>query len=185
MKTITREEAMSMFAMLGSMALGHLSEETLEAVMNNFNECRKVEDEMKKLNEELGNRLYAEVDSERKENCFKELGKIENLRNKPLASKEEVQKVIKDMEDIMKIVADNYADVYELYKKHNAVYHKLLSKEIEVDFHEIDSDEFIKGIVKGKKDAPIHEIRAAFAPMFKEEEKKDADFSELDDLLKD
>jgi hypothetical protein len=40
--------------------------------------------------------------------------------------------------------------------------------------------------VKGKKDAPVHEIEAVFAPLFKKEEEKEEkdDFSELDELLK-
>lgn len=182
-KTIRREEAMGVFNALGAMALGHLNEDTLEAVMSNFNECRKVEEEMKKLNEELSNRLYADVEKERKEAFFSELGKIESLRSRAFSTKEEAQKILKDMDDILTMLKTNYSDVYELYKKHDAVYRKLLAKEIEVDFNEVDADEFIKGIVRGKKDAPIHEIRAAFSPMFKEEEKVETDFSELDDLL--
>lgn len=182
-KTIKRNEAMGVFSALGAMALGHLNEDVLEAVMSNFNECRKVEEEMKELNEELSNRLYADVDKERKEKFFAELGKVEALRNKTFATKEEMQKIVKDIDDIITMLKTNYSDVYELYRKHDSVYRKLLAKEIEVDFHEVDADEFIKGIVKGKKDAPIHEIRAAFAPMFKEEDKVETDFSELDELL--
>ena len=59
-----------------------------------------------------------------------------------------------------------------------------LEKRIEIDITEIDKDDFIAGVVKGKKDARVHEIVAFFAPMFKEEEKKETDFSELDEFLK-
>lgn len=186
MKKITRNEAMSMFGMLGSMALGHLSDETLGNVMDNFNECRKVQDEMNKLNEELTKRLYADVDEKRKEEFFEEHSKVDSLRDslKASRSKEEAQKILADMNDILKMLKDSYADVNELYQKHEKVYLQLLNKEIEIDFHEIDADEFIKGIIKGKADAPIHNIRAVFSPMFKEEEDKETDFSELDELLK-
>jgi hypothetical protein len=75
-------------------------------------------------------------------------------------------------------------EFYALYIKHLNVLAKLISKEIEIDITEVEKDAFISGVVKGKKDAPIHEIVAFFAPMFKEEEKKETDFSELDELLK-
>lgn len=186
MKKITRNEAISMFSMLGSMALGHLSEDTLGLVMDNFNECRKVQEEIVKLNEELTKRLYADVDEKRKEEFFKELSRMEDLRNSLNASrsKEEAEKILKDMKDISKLLNDSYPDEKALNEKHSRVLFQLLAKEIEVELHEVNADEFIKGVVKGKKDAPIHEIRAAFAPMFKAEEKQETDFSELDELLK-
>lgn len=186
MKKITRNEAVSIFGMLGSMALGHLSEDTLGLVMDNFNECRKVQEEIVKLNEELTKRLYADVDEKRKEGFFKELSRMEDLRNALNASrsKEEAEKILKDMKDITKLLNDSYPDEKALNEKHSRVLNQLLAKEIEVELHEVDADEFIKGVVKGKKDAPIHEIRAAFAPMFKAEEKQETDFSELDELLK-
>jgi flagellar hook-basal body complex protein FliE len=187
MKKITRNEAVSMFGMLGSMALGHLSEDTLGLVMDNFNECRKVQEEIVKLNEELAKRLYADVDEKRKDEFFKELSRMNALREslKASRSKEEAQKTLKDMESIAKMLNDSYSDVKALNEKHDRVLNQLLAKEIEIELHEVDVDEFIKGLVKGKKDAPIHEIRAAFAPMFKAEEQQETDFSELDDLLKD
>jgi hypothetical protein len=63
------------------------------------------------------------------------------------------------------------------------VYVKLRNKEVDVDIAEVDANDFIKGVIRGKKDAPVHEIRAIFAPMFKEEEVKENDFSELDEVL--
>lgn len=186
MKKITRNEAVSMFGMLGSMALGYLSEDTLGLVMDNFNECRKVQEEIVKLNEELTKRLYADVDEKRKDEFFKELSRMEDLRNSLNASrsKEEAEKILKDMKDITKLLNDSYPDEKALNEKHSRVLNQLLAKEIEIELHEVDADEFIKGVVKGKKDAPIHEIRAAFAPMFKAEEKQETDFSELDEFLK-
>ena len=46
---------------------------------------------------------------------------------------------------------------------------------------------YFGGVVKGKKDIPVHEIVEVFGPLFKEDEKVEEtqDFSELDELLKD
>lgn len=186
MKKITRNEAVSMFGMLGSMALGHLSDEMLGNVMDNFNEFRKVSDEVQKLNEELTKRLYADVDETRKKEYFEKVNQMDALRTSlaTAKTKEQAQKVVRDINDMSKLLKDSYADVDALYVKHTKVYGKLLEKEIEVDIHELDADDFIKGIVRGKKDVPIHEIRASFAPMFKEEKEKETDLSELDELLK-
>lgn len=185
MKKITRNEAVNIFTLLGSMSLGHLSDEMLGNVMDNFNECRKVQDEMNKLNEELTKRLYADVDEKRKEDFFEAINRAESLLNKAkVATLESAKKLLADYNDVAKLIEDSYSDVNEIYKKHLNVYAQLLNKEIEVDFHEIDADEFIKGVIKGKADAPIHNIRGSFAPMFKAEEEKAADLSELDELLK-
>ena len=77
-----------------------------------------------------------------------------------------------------------YPEFYELYIKHLNVLSKLLCKEIEMDITEVDKDAFIAGVVKGKKDAPVHEIVGFFAPIFKEEENVATDLSELDEYFK-
>ena len=84
------------------------------------------------------------------------------------------------MEQVMK----QNAEFYELYVKQLKVLTQLLYKEVEIDITEIDKDDFIAGVVKGKKDARVHEIVIFFAPMFKEEEARETDLSELDELLK-
>lgn len=183
MKKITRHSAIVMYESLGAMALGHMNEDTLDIVMDNFNAFRKVSEDMTKLNEELANRLYAEVDKERKEEFFNLMNEINELRRKPITSKEDAQKVIEAIKEKAVKIDAEYADVNEVYKKHDAVYVKLRNKEIDVDMEEVDENDFIKGVIRGKKDAPAHEIRAIFAPMFKSEEKKETDLSELDEIL--
>lgn len=183
MKTITRNAAIVMYETLGAMALGHLNEDTLDIVMDNFNACRKVSDDMQKLNEELAKRIYEGVDEKRKEEYFKLVTELEELRRTPVtAEKAAVEKALAAIKEVL-VKMEAYEDVAELYKKHNAVYMKLRAKEVEVELTELNGDDFIKGVIKGKKDAPVHELRAIFAPMFKEGEKKEADFSELDELL--
>jgi hypothetical protein len=45
MKKITRNHAIEMFRQLGAMALGHLDETTLSATLDNFEKCRKVQED--------------------------------------------------------------------------------------------------------------------------------------------
>lgn len=183
MKKITRHTAIVMYETLGAMALGYLDEDILDVVMDNFNAFRKVDEDMKKLNEELHNRLYADVDKERKEEFFNLISEMEELKRKPITNNEDEQKVIDAFKEKKAKINAEYADLYKIYKKHNAVYVKLRNKEVDVDIAEVDANDFIKGVIRGKKDASVHEIRAVFEPMFKTEDIKEDDFSELDELL--
>lgn len=170
MKKITRQHAIEMFRNLGAMALGHMDETTLSATLDNFDKFRKVQEDFQKLSEELAKRLYEGKDEKQKNEFFELVGKFER--------ETELEKRI-EMEQMMK----QNAEFYELYVKQLKVLTQLLYKEIEIDITEIDKDDFIAGVVKGKKDARVHEIVAFFAPMFKEDEKKETDLSELDELL--
>lgn len=167
-----RHTAINMFRSLGAMALGHLDADTLDAVMDNFNAFRKVAEDFERMREELIKRLYADVEEEKKKGFFDCITKMEQA------------KTADDKELYQNIAKTSYADVWPIYIKHVEVINKLINKDIDVEFADVDADAFIKGIVKGKKDAPIHEIRAVFAPMFKAENKGKDDFSELEDLLK-
>lgn len=180
---ITRHAAIVMYESLGAMALGHMNEDTLDVVMDNFNALRKVDEDMRKLNEELSNRLYAEVDNEKKEKFFNLIAEIEEIRKTYISSKEDAQKVVDAIKENTIKIETEYADIYDIYKKHNSVYVNLRNREIEVDINEVDSNDFIKGVIRGKKDAPIREIRAIFSPMLTKEESKESDFSELDEML--
>jgi hypothetical protein len=186
MKSITRKDAMDIYSALGNISLGHFAEETLEAVISNYNACRKVSEEMRRLNDELIKRLYADIDDARKKECFALLGKMDEARAKVAASKtkEEANRIFAEMKETTQKIEGEYADVWAIYKKHNKVYASLLAKEIEADITEVDADEMVKGVLKGAKDFPVAEIRMVFAPILKAEEVKDADFSELDELLK-
>ena len=172
MKKITRQHAIEMFRNLGAMALGHMDEITLSATIDNFDKCRKVQEDFQKLSEELAKRLYEGKDDEQKQKFFELVMKLER--------ENEIEKRI-EIENAMKA---SYPEFHELYVKQLRVLTQMLYKEIEIDITEVDKDAFIKGIVNGKKDARVHEIVAFFAPMFKEEEKKETDLSELDELLK-
>lgn len=170
MKKITRQHAIEMFRNLGAMALGHMDETTLSATLDNFDKFRKVHEDYQRLSEELAKRLYEGKDEEGKKAFFELAGKFE--RETELEKRIEIEQMMKQN-----------AEFYELYVKQLKVLTQLLYKEIEIDITEIDKDDFIAGVVKGKKDARVHEIVAFFAPMFKEEEKKETDLSELDELL--
>lgn len=172
-KTIKRNAAIRLFQTIGAMALGHLDEKTLEAVMANFNAFRSVTDDFDKLKKELSDRLYKDVDKEVHQKFFEIVAKFEAETD--MEKRNELYEVMK-----------THTDIYPLYEKHIAVIIALLNKDLEIEIEEVDADDFIKGVVLGKKDAPIHEIRGIFAPIFKEEKKEDkTDFSELDELLKD
>ena len=170
-KTITRNMAISLFQTIGSMSLGNLDEATLESVMANFNAFRKVTEDFDNLKKELSERLYKDVDKDAHKAFFEVVSMFEAERN--IEKKAELYEVMKTHTDLM-----------PLYEKHISVILSLLNKEVEIEVDEVDADAFIKGVVKGKKDAPIHEIRAVFAPLFKEQKKEATDMSELDELLK-
>ena len=172
MKTITRQHAIDMFRNLGAMALGHMDEITLSATLDNFDKFRKVQEDFQKLSEELSKRLYEGKDEEQKKAFFELVFKLE--REKEIEKRIEIEKVMKE----------TYPDFHALYIKQLKVLTQMLYKEIEVDITEVDKEAFIAAIVKGKKDAPVHEIVGLFAPMFKEEEARETDLSELDELLK-
>ena len=172
MKKITRQHAIEMFRQIGAMALGHLDETTLSVVLDNFEKCRKVQEDYQKLSEELAKRLYEGKDEEGKKAFFELVAKFEK--------ETELEKKV-EIEGMMK----GHAEFYELYKKQIKVLTQLFFKEIDLDLTEVDKDAFIKGIVLGKKDVRVHEIVAFFSPMFKVEEESEEkqDFSELDDML--
>jgi hypothetical protein len=169
---IKRHAAISMFQTLGTMALGHLDEATLEATMDNFNAFRKAAEDFDKLKEELSKRLYANVDEKKKEDFFEIVGKYE--QEKDAAKKAEY----------MKLMRDSYAELWPVYEKHIAVLTSLANKEIEVEITKVDKDAFILGILKGNKNNPSFLIEQMFGFMFKELEKEEDNFSELDELLK-
>lgn len=175
MKKITRNYAITMFRTLGTMALGHMDEATLTATLDNFNKFRKVQEDFQKLAEELSKRLYEGKDEESRKQFFEVVGHFE------------AAKTAEEKEQHLAVMKNAYPEFYPLYEKQIKVLTMLLNKEIEVDITEVDKDDFIKGVMLGKKDAMAHEIVAVFHPLFKKEDKKEEkdDFSELDELLKD
>ena len=173
---ITRFAANRIFHRIGTMALGHLDEKTLEAVIENFNVFRKVVDDLETLKRELFKRIYGdldkmdEVDREKIISFFELIEKIEN------ADKDERIK-------LDTAAKETHPELYELRKKELATIIFLLNKEVEVEVSMVDADEFIKGIIKGKKDVSVNEIRSIFGFMLEEKEEGDVDLSELDGLV--
>ena len=154
------------------MALGHLDDVTLEITLNNFNALRKVAEDFESLKKELFKRIYGDVEQmseEEKQNLqsfFDMLGKKGSLY--------EIEQACKAA----------YPAYYDMRVKELKVLVSLLNKEVDTDVEPMDADAFCKGVVKGQKDIQMAEIRAFFSPIFKDNEPKDADLSELDELLK-
>lgn len=169
---ITRHTAIQMFQALGTMALGYLDDATLEATMDNFNAFRKVAEDFDKLKEELSNRLYADADKKKKDSFFEIVGKYEQEKD---ADKKA---------EYMKLMQDSYSDLLPFYEKHLAVLASLANKEVEVEITKVEKDAFVRGVLKGNKGNSAFLIEHIFGFMFKDPEKKEDNFSELDELLK-
>lgn len=172
MKT-TRHYAINiLFENLGQMALGHLDENTLEVAMTNFEALRKTADDFEALKKELFKRIYGDTEKmtedekKRINDFFEMLGKVQG--------------------DDTEAVKAAYPDLYALREKEVKVIVSLLNKEIEVDITPMDEKAFVKGVLLGNKAMRANEVRMRFAPMFKAEEREEkADFSELDEMMKD
>ena len=162
-KTINRGLAVILYNQMATMAFGHLSEETLEAVMDNFVSLGKVAEHYQKLMEELSKRLYEGIDDSMKSD-YNEMAKK--------ATAEELEAA--------------FPKLFKLVQKQNAIDASLRSKDVGVELALVDKKEFVKGVLKGKPSLATV-VFDLFEPMFKEEEKKEdekVDFSELDALLK-
>lgn len=149
-----------MYDNLGSMALGYLNEDVLEVVINNYNALGKVASDLKTLNEELHKRMYEGMDEADVNGMFRLIvsGRMAEAKAK-------------------------YPELWPIFVKHNRLSEKLSTKEVEVEIEKVDADAFIKGVLRGKKDAPIAEIKEVFAPMFEVRFDNECDLSELDNLI--
>lgn len=171
---LTRFAATEMFRILGTLALGQMDEDTLEKTMDCFNALRKATDDFEALKKELFKRLYGDIETmnadERKdiEDFFDQLAKLERAKGEEAA---EMEKTIKSA----------YPALYEVRMKEVKVLVSLLNKEIDVEVKELDENAFVKGVLKGNKNATPHEVAAWFAPLFKREQTTDV--SELDGLI--
>lgn len=159
MTTITRRNAIAMFQQLGQMAIGHLNDADMEAVMDNIAALRSVAEQYTKLAEELHRRLFGGVDEERcraYDSIVREHG--------------------------MDAVGEDYADIKALVAKKMSVLAGLESREVSVDIREVDRKSFMMAVLKSQPDT----TQIAFnvlSPMFIESKTK-ADMSELDELMK-
>lgn len=157
--TITRFQAQKMLEQLGSMALGYLPSEELEAVMDNFDVLKVETEKLEKMKAELAKRIYQGVDEKRLQEFFTAIQKNEEG------------------------IEEKYADLLPLRNKEIEVIVGLYNKAVEMDIKEIDGKEFRKAVLKAQPTTKqaVFEI---LTPLFKAAEKPQDDFSELDEFLK-
>ena len=177
MKNIRRNHAIEMFARLEQMEIGKFDEATLSATMSNISALRKINDDFESLKNELFKRLYGDIEQMSDEKRGEIYGFFEMLSKLGRSTGEEALELDKNCKE-------TYPELYETRLKEMSVLMALLNKEVEADIQEVDEDAFIKGVIKGKDDASVVEVREVFAPLFKAVEKTETDMSELDELLK-
>lgn len=176
---LTRITARNLFFNLGQVALKEMDAEVLESVMANFDAVRKVNEDFTKLAEELAKRLYGDPQSmdekEKKEytDFMEIIGKFERATDNE-----------KRLE-FLGLAQSSYPELFKLYEKQISVLTGLLNKEVEVDIQTVDKAKFAAGIIKGNEKWSAFNVDAVFGAMYEVEEKKESDFSELDELLKD
>lgn len=156
-KTMSREVAVILYNIMAKMNFSHLSEETLEVVMNNYMAFCKEAEHCTKMVEELRKRILEGVD-EQTLNDY-------NAKAQE-ATAEELEKA--------------FPSLYPLVVKFNKVYASIYAKDVEIELTEVDKTEFVKGVMKGTPNITAN-ILNNFEIMYKKEEQ---DFSELDELLK-
>lgn len=159
-KTIKRGIAVILYNMMAKMSFSHLSEETIEAVMDNFMALGKVAENYQKMLEEMNKRLL--------EGISKDLLNEYNEKIQTM-TEEELQKA--------------YPTVYPIAKKQKKVTDAIFNKDVEIELNEVEKEAFVKAVMKGTPNLAAG-ILENFGIMFKEEKKED-DFSELDELMKD
>lgn len=159
MTTITRRNAIAMFQQLGQMAIGHLNDADMEAVMDNIAALRTVAEQYTKLAEELHRRLFGGVDEERcraYDSIVREHG--------------------------MDAVGEEYADIKTLVEKKVSVMYGLESREVAVELRKVERKAFMMAVLKAQPATPQTAFNV-LAPMFEDNE-AETDMAELDELLK-
>lgn len=174
---VTRYLANRIFHILEAAPLGSLDDTNLEAAIQNFDAFRKVIEEYESLKSELFKRLYGDM-SKKSDEEKKALAKFfEIVKNMRSASEEEKVR-------LEALAKSDYPELYELRKKELDIIISLLNKVVEVEVKKVDKDELVKCILKGNKDVSVGEIHALFLPMYETDEKPEATFDEIDELLK-
>lgn len=185
MVRITRRQAVGIYSALCNIAIGHLDDECLDAVMDNISALGKVHCDLLHLNEELNRRLYEGIDEKRKESCFTLIREAEDMRSRLKGARngEDAGRIITEIDSFLADVRSRFPDVWDMYEKHTRAYERLLEKEVEIEIALMDEERFTKGIVKGRKDIPVSEVHRVFAPLFAERKVAETDLSELDDII--
>ena len=170
MKT-TRTVAITMFEALSQIALGQMEDSVLEKTMTNFEALKRVKDDFEELKKELFKRLYGDVE------------KMDEEKRKGIQEFFDALSKVKSDEDAV-AVKKEYPELFETRVKEMNVIVSLLNKEVEIEIEKVDEKAFVAGVIKGNKKVSVAEAEGLFRPLFEEKEKKEADFSELDELMK-
>lgn len=151
-----------MYNNLSALSFGNLPAELLEKVMLNMDALGEVAERHNKLMQELGKRLNEGIDEARANeyNAAVEKGESDE------------------------ILRAKYPDLVELAQKQARFSESISAKDIEVEVELMDRKEFTKSIIKANPNVK-YGLFALFTPLFTEEEKKDEDFSELDEIMAD
>jgi hypothetical protein len=160
-KTIKRGLAVLMYNNLSALSFGNLPADLLEKVMLNMDALGEVAEKYNKLMQELGKRLNEGVDEARA-----------NEYNSAVEKGESDE-----------VLRTKYPDLVELAQKQARFSESISAKDVEVEVELMDRKEFTKAIIKANPNVK-YGLFALFTPLFTEEEKKDEDFSELDEIMK-
>lgn len=177
MKKITRDHAVAMFSALEKMTFSNMEDSILEPTIVNIAILSKVNEDYEALKNELFKRLYGdpqtmeEESSKRLQDFFDVISKMRKARG---AEYDALDAMCKEV----------YPDLYEIRVKEVKVLANLLSKELELEFVEVDENAFTKALVKGNDKTRVTGVHGLFAPFFAAEE-RNTDLSELDTLLND
>lgn len=158
-KTIKRGVAAILYNIMAKMSFGQLKEDTLEVVMDNFMAFGKIAEHYQKMLEEMNKRILDGID----EKTIKDYNAMAEK-----STEEEMEKA--------------FPTIYPLVLKQKKVSEAIFDKEVEIELTEVDRKEFCKAVIKGTPNLTVG-VLDNFAIMFKEGEKKEEDFSELDELM--
>ena len=172
---INRGTAIRLFHILGSIPFGCLDDNTFEAVFENTNALRDVEEDFNLIKRELFKRIYepgsmSEEDRGKLDAFFGIIDKI------GAASSDEV-------EALDAAAKRDYSELYAKRTREISIIKSLLDKQVDINITKVDRDAFCKGIMKCNNDIPIIELYSVFGFMFNENDESSC-FSELDELLK-
>lgn len=159
MKT-TRFQAQKMLEALRGMALGHLASETLEKVLDNIGVLKSEVTKVESLKAELVKRVYQGVSEDRLEAFFIALRKGNT-----------------------ELLDTEFIDLYPLRERELEVVVNIYNKVVDLDVKQIDGKEFRKAVMNAQPDILLTSFDV-LNPMFAIEDAPEADFSELDELLK-
>lgn len=149
-----------MLEALRGMALGHLASDTLENVLDNIGILKSEVTKVESLKAELVKRVYQGVSEDRLEAFFIALRKGNT-----------------------ELLGTEFIDLYPLRERELEVVVNIYNKVVDLDVKQIDGKEFRKAVMNAQPDILLTSFDV-LNPMFVAETAPEADFSELDELLK-